>query len=84
MAPSGTLLLFYSAQKPISRASDQPPNGGANDYAFTMNPRPSFSWWQPIDSADLIPPLTATYREARKTSGTCIRYSVGFPFHRAD
>jgi len=51
----GTLLSCYLAQKSISRDSDQPPNGGGNYYAFTMNPRQSFSWWQPIDSADLSP-----------------------------
>jgi broad specificity phosphatase PhoE len=47
----GTLLWCHLAGEPISRARDQPANGGGNWFAFDWPSRRVASWWQPIDAA---------------------------------
>lgn len=45
----GTLLYCYLTGKPISRAWDQPPNGGGNFYAFTLTPPHADAGWAAVD-----------------------------------
>ena len=45
----GTLLYCYLTGKPISRAWDQPPNGGGNFYTFTLVPPHAYAAWEAID-----------------------------------
>jgi broad specificity phosphatase PhoE len=46
----GTLLYCHLAGEPIARRWDQPPNGGGNYYAFTLEPRAAHAWWRAIDT----------------------------------
>jgi broad specificity phosphatase PhoE len=45
----GTLLYCHLAGQAIHRRWDQPPNGGGNYFAFTLEPRIAHSHWKPID-----------------------------------
>jgi broad specificity phosphatase PhoE len=47
----GTLLYCWLTGRPISRAWDQPPNGGGNHFGFNMQPPAAHGHWQAIDAA---------------------------------
>jgi broad specificity phosphatase PhoE len=51
----GTLLYCHLTGKPISRAWDQPPNGGGNFYAFTLTPPRADAGWAAIDVLPALP-----------------------------
>ena len=45
----GTLLYCHLTGEAIHRRWDQPPNGGGNYFAFTLEPRAAHFHWKPID-----------------------------------
>ena len=48
----GTLLQCWLAQRPISRAWDQPGQGGGHWFGFTLRPAALLSPWRAIDDDD--------------------------------
>ena len=45
----GTLLYCHLVGKAIDRRWDQPPNGGGNYFAFTLEPRAAHFHWKGLD-----------------------------------